>query len=537
MPHLLPNTIAHASHLIRSRELSPVDLAQATLQRIAAFDSALNAFITVTAEAAMASARQAEKEITQGRYRGALHGIPLSLKDNFMTAGVLTTGHSKVFAGQVPAHSATVVEKLNEAGAVFVGKNSLHELAHGGPSFDLPWPPARNPWNTAHFTAGSSSGSAAAVAAGMALGALGTDTGGSIMNPAALCGLVGFKPTFGLVSRHGVIPNCFSLDHCGPIARTVEDCAILLNAIVGHDPRDRSSVAGPAFEFNADLPPDLKGVRIGVVRRFGTEDAAANADVGHGVENALLQLQALGAHVHDVALRPLRDYYDVWSLIEAPETFAIQRQALIDQPNDFGDVFLTRTLIACLIQAPDYMAAQQRRSVFVDELANIFERCDVLVCPGAGPAPLLHPKLAQWPSPNRSAPFTLTGYPMVAVPTGFSAAGLPTSMQIIGKPMDDARLLEIAHAYEKSCGRSQPQVPPDPAGVPAAIEPAIAATTRHPDAEMVSLCEEAARRAGLSLPERPLALFCNAAPRVLEMLERLRAADTAGAEPANIFVA
>src|SRR5688572_29558556 len=237
MTMAFPRTIAEASKLIAARELSPVELVGALIERIAAIDPAISSFLTVTAEQALAQARTAEAEIARGAVRGPLHGIPFGAKDNFETAGIRTTGHSRAYEHHVPAENAAVIDRLDDAGAILMGKLATHELAHGGPSFDLPWPPARNPWNPEHFTGGSSSGSAAAVAGGLVLAALGSDAGGSILIPASLCGLAGLKPTFGLVSRHGVIPNSFSLDHCGPLANTIEDCAILLQAIAGYDAR------------------------------------------------------------------------------------------------------------------------------------------------------------------------------------------------------------------------------------------------------------------------------------------------------------
>lgn len=532
-----PWTLAEAAARIRSREISPVDLVTEALRRIAAYDPAVNAFITVTADAAMAQARQAEKDISQGRYRGTLHGIPYALKDNYLTAGILTTGHSRRYAHEVPATNAAAVDRLADAGAILLGKNSMHELAHGGPSFDLPWPPARNPWNLAHFTAGSSSGSAAAVAAGMAWGALGTDTGGSVVNPAALCGLVGIKPTFGLVSRRGVIPNCFSLDHCGVIARTVEDGAILLHAIAGHDPQDRASIAAPVPDFLAGLRTDLRGVRVGVVRHFGTEAAASSDELHHATEDALRLMVQLGARLHDVRLRPLAAYYDVWTLIEAPETFEIQRQALIEQPEIFGSVFLTRTLIACLISAADYTAAQRERTTIIGEMQALFDDCDVLVCAGAGSAPVLEPGLARWPTPNRTVPFTLTGFPMMSVPTGFTRTGLPLSVQLIGKPRQDAMLLGVAHAYEQAGGWTRHRAP-DPSEIPAPVRGGLATpTTAAAAPEILRLCSRAARHAGLQLPEKPLALLCEAAPALLEMIARVRGRRGHAIEPANRFIA
>ena len=379
MPVDLPDTIAAAARLIEARELSPLELVNGLLQRIELIDPVINAFITVTAEQAIAQARLAESEISHGHYRGALHGIPFGLKDTYETVGIRTTGHSKAYAKNISSANASVVDKLYAAGAILLGKLATHELAHGGPSFDLPWPPARNPWNPKHFTGGSSSGSAAAVAGGLVLAALGSDTGGSIRTPASLCGLVGMKPTFGLISRHGVIPNSFSLDHCGPLAHTVEDCAILLDAIVGYDSRDQSSTRGPQQNFRAALRLDLKDVRIGVVRQFGAEEAAGNDELRSATGEALRVLEKLGARLHDVRLRPLSDYFDVWTLIEEPETFAIQRQQLIERPQDFGWVFLERTLIGCLIQGADYVQAQQERSRMLSEMQSALADCDVLV--------------------------------------------------------------------------------------------------------------------------------------------------------------
>src|SRR5688572_18617329 len=301
MTMAFPRTIAEASKLIAARELSPVELVGALIERIAAIDPAISSFLTVTAEQALAQARTAEAEIARGAVRGPLHGIPFGAKDNFETAGIRTTGHSRAYEHHVPAENAAVIDRLDEAGAILTGKLALHELAHGGPSFDLPWPPARNPWNPEHFTGGSSSGSAAALAADLALFTLGSDTGGSIRTPAALCGLVGFKPTFGLVSRHGVIPNCWSLDHCGPLTKTVEDCAFVMQAIAGHDARDRGSVTSD-LDYSGALRRDLKGVRVGVVRHFWEDDGAADPQLAHATEEALRVLAQLGARKEIVRL-------------------------------------------------------------------------------------------------------------------------------------------------------------------------------------------------------------------------------------------
>jgi aspartyl-tRNA(Asn)/glutamyl-tRNA(Gln) amidotransferase subunit A len=238
-------TIAEAAQLIERKELSPVELTTALLRRTEALDPQLNAYLLLTAERALDRARRAEQEIVAGPYRGPMHGIPFALKDIYSTAGIRTTGHSRICLDAVPSEDATTVGKLYEAGAILTGKLAIHEFAHGGPSFDLPWPPARNPWNRTHFTGGSSSGSGAAVAAGFVPGALGSDTGGSIRGPAAFCGVVGLKPTYGLVSRYGIYANSFSFDHAGPMTWTVEDCAIMLQAIAGYDPKDPASANRP----------------------------------------------------------------------------------------------------------------------------------------------------------------------------------------------------------------------------------------------------------------------------------------------------
>lgn len=304
-------TIAKASKLIAERELSPVELTRCVLERIDALDPQINAFLTVTADVALEQARAAEQQIACGRYRGPLHGIPVGLKDIYYTAGIRTTGQSRVALEHVPKFDATTTEKLADAGAILLGKTATHEFAHGGPCFDLPFPPARNPWNIAHFTGGSSSGSAAGIAAGFIFGALGTDTGGSIRKPASFCGVVGLKPTYGLVSRYGVIPNSFSLDHCGPLAWTVEDCAIMLGAVAGFDPRDPGSADVPIPNYREALRGNIKGMKIGVLRHLWEEDAPVSDELDRATNEAVAVLQSLGARVETARIRPAQEYYDV----------------------------------------------------------------------------------------------------------------------------------------------------------------------------------------------------------------------------------
>jgi aspartyl-tRNA(Asn)/glutamyl-tRNA(Gln) amidotransferase subunit A len=464
-----------------------------------------------------------------------LHGIPFGAKDNYETRGIRTTGHSRAYEHYVPGEDAAVIHRLYERGAVLMGKLALHELAHGGPSFDVPWPPARNPWDPTRFTGGSSSGSGAALAANLVLFALGSDTGGSIRTPASLCGLVGMKPTFGLVSRYGVLPNSWSLDHCGPMTRTVEDCAIVLEAMIGYDARDRGSVRMPVSVSGA-LRRDLAGLRIGVVRHFWEEEAPAAPALARATDEALRVLQSLGATPETVRMRPVREYSDAWTLIEAPETLSVQRERLATRARDFGAVFLERTLIGCLVQASDYLDAQRLRARMIDELATVWERFDVLVTAGAGPAPQLDPKLAAWPSLNRFTPFALLGVPAIVVPSGYSEEGLPLSIQIVGRPFDDAKVLGVAHAFEQATQwwqerRAAPESFAPPAPIPY-VKPQR--PTSGVDPQIVGICERGAASAGLSLSDEHLAILCGAAPALLEMIRNVRGA-AGSAEPANVF--
>ena len=325
-----------------------------------------------------------------GGYRGPMHGIPFALKDIYSTAGIRTTGHSRICLDTVPSADATTVRKLYEAGAVLTGKLATHEFAHGGPSFDLPWPPARNPWNREHFTGGSSSGSGAAVAAGFVPAALGSDTGGSIRGPAALCGIVGLKPTYGLVSRYGVYANSFSFDHAGPMTWTVEDCAIVLQAIAGHDPNDPASATRPVPDYRAALTGDIKGLRIGIVRHLHEDDCAVTQEVSAALEEAFAVLRSLGATLGEVRLRPAQDYYDVKVTIAESELLAVHEQALRTRPGDFGEDFLGRVLPAVLISGRDYVQAQRERRRMLAEMAPVYADFDVLVTATAGaPAPRL----------------------------------------------------------------------------------------------------------------------------------------------------
>ena len=528
-------TIAELAPLLRQRKLSPVELARALLARIDALDGQLNAFITLTAERALADARRAEAEITAGRWRGPLHGIPFALKDIIDTAGIRTTAHSKVLADNVPRVDAAVVTRLAAAGAVLMGKLATHEFAHGGPSFDLPWPVPRNPWNLEHFVGGSSSGSAAAVAAGLVPASLGSDTGGSIRGPAALAGIAGFKPTYGLVSRRGVIPNAWSFDHVGPLARSIEDCAILLQAIAGHDPDDPASAAGTPPDYRAALSTDLDGLRIGVLRHFWEEDVRVEPCVATAMDEALRTLAARGARVAPARLRPVREYTDVRNLIAEVELFSVHQDALINRPQDFGADLLRKVLPACLFQAGDYVQAQRQRRRLLAEFDALYRDFDLLVAPGLGPAPRLDAVDNRdfWQRPNLLYPFSVGGGPVASVCIGFSPQGLPLGMQIAGAPFNDALVLRAGHAYEGATGWRQ-RHPPLIAGAvapPVTPRPALSGNDLARDPALSVLAE----RAGLRLGAREEALLQDAAPGALAVAARIRRDHAYDVEPAALF--
>ncbi len=532
-------TIAETARLIERKRLSPVEVTTASIRRAEALDPQLNAYLMLTAERALDQARDAEQEIAAGRYRGPLHGIPFGLKDIYSTAGIRTTGHSRICIDTVPATDAATVRRLYDAGAVLTGKLATHEFAHGGPSFDLPWPPARNPWNRDHFTGGSSSGSGAAVAAGFVPAALGSDTGGSIRGPAALCGIVGLKPTYGLVSRCGVYTNSFSFDHAGPMTWTVEDCAIMLQAIAGHDPADPASATRPVPDYRAALTGDIKGLRIGIVRHLHEQDCAVAPEVGAALNEAFGVLRSLGATLGEARLRPALDYYDVKVTIAESELLAVHEQALRTRPGDFGEDFLGRVLPAVLISGRDYIQAQRERRRMLAEMAPVYADFDVLVTATAGgPAPPLGAwrTIEFWRRASLTTPFNVTGGPALAQCIGFSSNGLPLSMQIVGRPFDDATVLRVAYAYEKATPwrGKRPALNPDATfstGLPPIPDPEAAQVDGATRDRVAMAC----KAAGLTLSDRQFEMACAAAPYVIAMVGRLYRDRAYGEEPANIF--
>ncbi len=446
-------TIAEAAALIAAKKLSPVELAQAGLARAAALNPQLHAFIQITPEPALAAARAAEARQMAGTLRGPLDGIPIAHKDIYCTAGITTTAHSRQLIDHVPAEDAATVRSLAQAGVVSLGKLATHEFAFGGPSFDLPWPPARNPWDTTRFTAGSSSGTGAAVAAGIIMAGTGSDTGGSIRGPAALCGIAGIKPTYGLCPRTGILPLAQTLDHAGPMAWTVEDVALMLQAMAAHDPADPASARRPIPDFHAGLSRGVRGKRIGVVRHFHEKDNPVSPATLQGIEEALAVFKAEGATITDVTLPSLAEFNATGWVILIAEAYAIHESWMQSAPEKYGEYLRHRLALGALVTGADYLQAQRRRRDLIARTEAATAGVDLLITAAAvGEAPVIEsvPKWASLQAPNFTIPFNVTGWPALSVCTGFGAGGLPISMQIVGKPFDDAGVLAAGHAFERA---------------------------------------------------------------------------------------
>jgi aspartyl-tRNA(Asn)/glutamyl-tRNA(Gln) amidotransferase subunit A len=446
-------TIAAAAKLIAARKLSPVELARACLDRVYSLDSTLHSFLLVTEEKAMADARAAEAAIMAGRSTGPLCGIPIGLKDIVDTKGIRTTCHSKILTDNIPDTDATCAVTLAEAGTVLMGKTATHEFADGGPSFDLPWPPARNPWNTEHFTAGSSSGTGAGVAAGLILGGIGTDTGGSIRGPAALCGIAGIKPTYGLVSRAGVAPAAFTLDHIGPMAWTAEDCALMLQALAGHDPRDPASASRPIPDYTAQLGAGIKGMRIGVIHHFHEMDHKVSDGTQRGIDAAIATFRSLGAEITEVTLSPLADWHACGTLISLTERASAYDEWARTRLGDFSARVQQRLLLGALVSGVDYVQAVRRRRELRAELQAAMAGLDVVL---TAAQPQEAPKIDSVPEwdvgqkPGFTMPFNVAGYPAMSICSGFGEGDLPVAIQLVGKPFQEPTLLRIADAFEKA---------------------------------------------------------------------------------------
>jgi aspartyl-tRNA(Asn)/glutamyl-tRNA(Gln) amidotransferase subunit A len=396
-------------------------------------------------------AKRAEAEIQAGNWRGPLHGVPFGLKDIIDVEGIPTTGHSKILADNLARSDAFVTRRLKQAGGVLMGKLSTHEFAIGGPSFDLPWPPARNAWNRDYFPGGSSSGSGVGLAAGFFPAALGTDTGGSVRNPASMCGIVGMKATYGRVSRRGVLPLSYALDHVGPMTRTVTDNAILLGIIAGYDPADPGSARVEVPDFTADLDKGVGGLRIGVIRRFYTQDFEAEAEMTQSIEEALSILAGQGAVIQEIDPGPLADYAAANRVILTSEAYAIHERWLQERPADYGALARERLLPGAFLRAVDYVHALRQRAVLRQKFNHCLAAVDVAITASSMDAasPIEDAELCERLYGRQArAPFNLTGNPALALPTGFASSGLPLSMQIIGKPFDETMVYRVARAYE-----------------------------------------------------------------------------------------
>lgn len=450
--------IAGLSPLIRARQVSPVEVVEAALERIAAVDKQLNAFITVTAGEARAAARVAEREIAGGTWRGPLHGIPVALKDLFAVAGVPTTNGSRIFKDAVSPHDATVTARLRAAGAVLVGKTNLHEFAMGSTTNNPHFGTCHNPWNLEHIPGGSSGGSGAAVAASLCLGALGSDTGGSVRGPACQCGIVGLKPTYGLVSRHGMFPLSWSLDHAGPLAKTVRDTALLLGAIAGHDPRDPSSANVAIPDYTAGLEAGVRGLRVGVPREYFFE--RSTEEVERMVREAIGVLEQLGATIEEVSVPHIEVAAAAGMTIISVEAAEIHARWLRTRPEDYGADVRPRLQMGALFRGIDYARAQRIRSLIQREFREVMSRVDVFVSPNN---PVPPPRIDQpmvavrgkeiWVMslmPSLTIPHNLTGYPALTVPCGLGASGVPVGLQIVGRPFEEVTVFRAAHAYEQA---------------------------------------------------------------------------------------
>jgi aspartyl-tRNA(Asn)/glutamyl-tRNA(Gln) amidotransferase subunit A len=447
-------TIKEAGAGFRRKEFSPLELTQACLERIQVIDAKLHSFITVTAELALRQAKQAEHELYSGNDHGLLHGIAVAFKDLYATKNVRTTCHSAVLQEWIPDYDATTVTKLADAGTVLLGKLAMHEFAFGGPSVDAPFSAARNPWNTARIPGGSSSGSGAALAAGLCYGALGSDTGGSIRTPSSHCGIVGIKPTYGRVSLRGVVPLSWSLDHAGPMARSVEDCAILLQAIAGYDPNDPVAANVPVPNYRAGLKQGIKGMRIGVPRRNWFDEQKGTDAATEAVFNeALKTLESLGAVIIEIDGQPFANARKANQTLLVAEAYAYHEKRYQAEPMKFGSSVRRRMLEGAFLSAADYIAAQRARTILNEQIRANFSRVDIFATPAAARPPEAFEGLdpnEQNLRPSFTNPFNLTGLPAISVPCGFTEGTLPVGLQIIAQPFEEAIAFRVAYAYEQA---------------------------------------------------------------------------------------
>jgi aspartyl-tRNA(Asn)/glutamyl-tRNA(Gln) amidotransferase subunit A len=448
--------VAALSEHLKAKKLSPVEVTRAYLDRIAHIDDKIRAYITVTSDEALATAKKAESEIIAGNWRGTFHGVPIGLKDLVYTAGIRTTGGSKILGDFRPGFDATVWARLKAQGAVLLGKLNLHEFAYGITSSNPHWGVCRNPYGLDRIPGGSSGGSAAAIVAKAAPATIGTDTGGSIRIPAALCGCVGLKPTWSRVSRYGVVPLAYTMDHVGPITRTVRDAALMLNVIAGHDPNDSTSSREPVPDYSATLNAGIKGMRVGVVRELMT---GLSDDVARGFDAAMKQLRSLGASVDEVSMPSLPMAGLVNGVVTWAEALEYHEEWMRTRKQDYGDDVRRLLEVGMMTTAVSYVRAQRARARMLSEALAALDNHDVLAAPGTA---ITAPKIGESRILGENephvdvvrdilrftSPFDCTGQPALAIPIGLGSDGLPLSMQIIGKPFGEPAVLQAAAAYE-----------------------------------------------------------------------------------------
>lgn len=455
--------VAALAPLLRAKELSPVELTEAYLGRIEALDRKINSYITVTAGLAREQAKAAEREIAAGNWRGPFHGIPIGLKDLCYTKGIRTTAASKILVDFKPEFDSTVWVKLREAGAILLGKLNLHEFAYAFWSVSPHFGEVHNPYDLERITGGSSGGSGAAIVAGLAAATIGTDTGGSIRVPAALCGCVGLKPTWSRVSRHGVVPLAYTLDHVGPITRTVRDAALMLNVIAGHDPNDGTSSREPVPDYASAISQgDLKGVRVGAIRELTRGIAAESADSFAG---ALKQLAAMGAEVVEVSVPSFDAIPTAVGIINFAEALDYHEKWLRERPQDYGADVRAVLELGLGVSGMAYVRAQRSRARALGETLDHLDKCAVLVAPGSLMAApridQIKQQMARGDAPGFeflriTGPFDATGQPVITVPVGLTPGGLPLGMQVAGKPFDEAGIIRVASAFEHARGPIPP---------------------------------------------------------------------------------
>jgi len=447
--------IAEAGRLMARGEITSSALTEAFLKRIEAIDPKIHSYITVTADVARNAAHQADREIKGGLRRGPMHGIPVALKDIYETAGIRTTGHSHLKADYVPAIDAETVRRLKDAGAIILGKLGTHEFANGAMTPDQPFPAVLNPWNVAHQPGGSSSGSGAAVAAALCMGAMGSDTGGSIRNPAGYCGTAGIKPTYGLVSRCGIFPLAFSLDTAGPLAWTVEDCALMLDVLAGYDPNDQGSAKSETVDYGAAAHGAIEGMRIALARSwYEAEDASVTPDMKEGIDEAVRVLKDLGAVVEDVVFPDIWDYHICGRVIITTEAHAIHRQDLIATPEKFGYTTRRRFQLGAFISAEQYIGALRFRRQLHQDTRAAMRGYDLVMTANhwgapeafAEPQPVFH----FLDKPSLTMPFNVTGQPALTVCCGYGGDGFPLSFQLAGHAFDEASVFAAGAAYERA---------------------------------------------------------------------------------------